>query len=257
MSKPTAAARVIARLVQVSVIDVRPDLSSIVWGRNDMPLHILVVEDDVVNRRYLAELLGAQGHQCRLTGALGEAQLALSEHSFDLCLVDQRLPDGLGASLRASAAPTRVVMMSGDPAPDGQDWLLKPIAAEALAQLVDGHVANDAKPDAYESGSTADLDDELARRSLGAGIQAVAGLRRLLRAELRRELPELQGELQAGQRAAVLARLHRWKASGALCGAARLTQACRALENDLRLVIDTDASQHQLEQAVARLLALP
>ncbi len=224
-----------------------------------MPLHILVVEDDVVNRRYLAELLGAQGHQCRLTGALGEAQLALSEHSFDLCLVDQRLPDGLGASLRASAAPTRVVMMSGDPAPDGQDWLLKPIAAEALAQLIDGHVVNtvaEHAPWLDAQTSTSDLDDELARRSLGAGIQAVAGLRRLLRAELKRELPELQGELQAGQSAAVLARLHRWKASSALCGAARLGQACRALENDMRMGIDVDASQHHLEQAVARLIAM-
>ncbi len=221
-----------------------------------MPLHILVVEDDVVNRHYLAELLGAQGHQCRLTGGLGEARRALSEHSFDLCLVDQRLPDGLGASLRAAAAPTRVVMMSGDPAPDSHDWLLKPIATEALAQLVDGHAVREGTPDAYAPVSTADLDDELARRSLGAGIQAIAGLRRLLRAELRRELPELQAELQSGQGAAVLARLHRWKASGALCGAARLAQACRALENDLRLSLATDASQYQLEQAVGRLLAL-
>lgn len=230
-----------------------------------MPLRILVVEDDVVNRRYLADLLAAQGHQCQLTGGLGEAQQALSEHRFDLCLVDQRLPDGLGASLRMTAAPARVVMMSGDPAADGQDWLLKPIAADALTQLIDGHaifapahafaVAEDPPAD-YHDSSTSDLDDELARRALGAGFSAVAGLRRLLRIELRRELPELQAELQAGHRAQVHARLHRWKASGALCGAARLTQACRALENDLRLGVDLDASQHCLEQAVARLLSL-
>lgn len=218
-----------------------------------MTMHILIVEDDVVNRRYLGELLMAWGHQFCLAGSLREARLAVQRHDFDLCLVDQRLPDGLGESLR-SQVHSRLVMMSGDPPPDGADWLLKPIAAEALQRLLSG--TPPAGPEACADANALDLDDAAAARTLGAGSAALAGLRRLLRNELARETPLLRAELAGAEHTAAVARLHRWRAASALCGAERLKQTCAALERALRTGADASDARTALDAAVASLLPL-
>jgi CheY-like chemotaxis protein len=225
-----------------------------------MAWHILIVEDDVVNRRYLGELLLAQGHQCCLSGSLREARQALQAHDFDLCLVDQQLPDGQGESLRELAS-CRLIMMSGDPPAQAAGWLCKPIAAETLAQLLGG--APSAAPVAElnaglapDLGVVADLDDTAAMRSLGAGGPVLAGLRRLLRTELTREAPLLRQDLADARHTAVTARLHRWKAAAALCGAERLSRSCLALEQALRNGTDASDAGDELNDAVGRLLRL-
>ena len=210
-----------------------------------MSLQILIVEDDVVNRCFLTELLGGQGHQCHPIGSVNEARRLLAEGRFDLCLADIQLPDGRGDSLRDCVGPQRLLLMSGDPPPVGAtDWLQKPIDLAQLARwlslpgsLVSGN-GRGVKPD----GQAILLDDAAAARALGAGLPSLPGLRRLLASELERELPRLAEALTAGQTAPLAAGLHRLQAACALCGASDLQrrggELLGALQNpDLRHVL--------------------
>jgi DNA-binding response OmpR family regulator len=60
---------------------------------------ILVVEDDVPTRTFLAGNLTADGYDMLVAGSLGDALRALDYHRVDLVVVDVGLPDGSGLEL--------------------------------------------------------------------------------------------------------------------------------------------------------------
>jgi DNA-binding response OmpR family regulator len=70
---------------------------------------ILVVEDDVPTRTFLADNLTADGYDMLVAGSLGDALRALEYHHVDLVVVDVGLPDGSGLEL------VRKVRESGGP----------------------------------------------------------------------------------------------------------------------------------------------
>ena len=111
-----------------------------------MPLHILVVEDNTMLARNLADALDAAGHSADFAanGVLG-LQLAL-EHHYDLLILDLGLPgiDGLQVCSRLRAqAPRRVpvlMLTARDTLSDklvgfdsgADDYLVKPFEMEEL-----------------------------------------------------------------------------------------------------------------------------
>ena len=64
------------------------------------PLHILVVEDNLVNQRVTVGVLEKAGHRARVAANGKEALAALAQQSFDLVLMDVQMPemDGLEAT---------------------------------------------------------------------------------------------------------------------------------------------------------------
>jgi DNA-binding response OmpR family regulator len=60
---------------------------------------ILVVEDDVPTRTFLADNLTADGYDMLVAESLGDALRVLEYHRVDLVLVDVALPDGSGLEL--------------------------------------------------------------------------------------------------------------------------------------------------------------
>jgi DNA-binding response OmpR family regulator len=70
---------------------------------------ILVVEDDVPTRTFLADNLTADGYDMLLAGSLEDALRTLEYHRVDLVVVDVGLPDGSGLEL------VRKVRESGGP----------------------------------------------------------------------------------------------------------------------------------------------
>ena len=81
---------------QVSVqLSARPALQE-----NLRPLHVLVVEDNLVNQRLAARLLEKQGHRVSLAEDGSKALQALDGETFDLILMDMQMPlmDGLQAT---------------------------------------------------------------------------------------------------------------------------------------------------------------
>lgn len=89
-------------------------------------LAILVVEDEAVNRTLLRAVLGRHPvlGQARLVEAptLAAAREATGTETFDLCILDVRLPDGdglvLANELRDAGAATPVIVLSANVSDD-------------------------------------------------------------------------------------------------------------------------------------------
>lgn len=122
--------------------------------RHSVPLDILVVDDDQATRLSLAYALTDAGHQ--VTEARdGEEAIALaSERTFDVAMLDVRLPkvDGLTIfrRLRLRAPTTAVILMTAFATiPDAvatlregaYDYVTKPFDPEELTLRVIGHIA--------------------------------------------------------------------------------------------------------------------
>src|SRR5271166_1248145 len=64
---------------------------------------ILVVDDEPNMRRILASNLRQDKHQIWEAGGVEEAQRSLSANDFDVVVTDQKMPDGEGLTILASA----------------------------------------------------------------------------------------------------------------------------------------------------------
>lgn len=75
-------------------------------------LDLLLIEDDLDLALSVSAVLKQQGHHIELAQTLQEAQTALQDHSFEVALLDLRLPDGSGLDLieRLRAAGSAVLM---------------------------------------------------------------------------------------------------------------------------------------------------
>lgn len=112
-------------------------------------MKILLVEDDVDTRSYIAAGLQARGHAVDETGDGSEGMSRASTHCYDVIILDRMLPvlDGMSVlrNLRDSGAHTRVLMLTAlgdvDARIEGMeagadDYLGKPFALmELIARL--------------------------------------------------------------------------------------------------------------------------
>jgi DNA-binding NtrC family response regulator len=76
--------------------------------------HVLLVDDEDSFREITSEELGHLGHDVETAGTLADARRALGRRSFDVVLLDLRLPDGNGLDLLAEiheSKPTTPVVV--------------------------------------------------------------------------------------------------------------------------------------------------
>lgn len=77
---------------------------------------ILIIEDDLTFSQLLEGFLGRHGHTATAVHDVKKSLKLLAETSFDLLLVDYRLPDGTGldvlTQLRESGSPVPVIIMT-------------------------------------------------------------------------------------------------------------------------------------------------
>ncbi len=64
-----------------------------------MPGRILIVEDETVLREGLLQLFSEEGYETRAAATLGSARRELRQNSYDLLILDLKLPDGSGLDL--------------------------------------------------------------------------------------------------------------------------------------------------------------
>lgn len=110
---------------------------------------ILIVDDSADTRTWLAELLTIEGYQVTQAAAGAEALEQISTHSFDLAVIDLRLPDLDGAevmrAVHRQSPSTQLIMLTGAPSvesaieavrSDAHEYLLKPSSPEEIVAAV-------------------------------------------------------------------------------------------------------------------------
>ncbi len=106
--------------------------------------HILVVEDDLHLRELISEYLQAYGHRVSLAASAAGFYQQLTQHTFDLVLLDLNLPDADGLDLLAelrqqSQVPVFIVSSRIDEPSrvrglelGADDYVIKPFSAREL-----------------------------------------------------------------------------------------------------------------------------
>lgn len=112
---------------------------------------ILHVDDDPDIRLLMAGTLQEFGHRVMTAGSVSEALQLANEFTFDLCILDIRLPDGTGidlcCKLRDLQPRVPIVYYSAYVDPEvelealsrcGDAYLKKPVSAEELQATISG-----------------------------------------------------------------------------------------------------------------------
>ncbi|CAM2821272.1 sigma-54-dependent transcriptional regulator [Rariglobus hedericola] len=110
---------------------------------------ILVLDDEPLLQKILAELFGRKKYIVSIAGTLAEAEALLARDTFDLIMLDVRLPDGDGQQFleRVMGLPEKplVVMMTGHGSIESAvgcmragafDYLIKPFAPSQIDILL-------------------------------------------------------------------------------------------------------------------------
>lgn len=129
----------------------------------------LVVDDETDIRELVVLTLERMNIQADSAASVEEAKELLSKRSYDLCLTDMRLPDGLGLdlvehiSVNFSGLPVAVITAYGSAEnavsalkAGAFDYLTKPISLKQLRPLVESALKL-SRSDAKETQNTADL----------------------------------------------------------------------------------------------------
>ncbi|GAA6200273.1 ATP-binding protein [Aquicoccus sp. SU-CL01552] len=213
-------------------------------GEAGRPKHVLLVEDNEINRVLAREMLTAAGH--RVTEAPnGRVAVDLAEQQhFDVILMDISMPvlDGRGATreIRAGTGPSAqspiIAVTANAMAEEKQaflsdgmtDILTKPLTREGLLKAV----SDQAAPAPAETEAVADLVDRATldemRDTLGAEAQT-ALLGRFV-TEVDRTLSELS-DADPQDLTETAAQAHKTAGSAGVMGAAKLRAALVAVEN--------------------------
>ena len=98
-----------------------------------LPSHALIVDDEPDIRELLELTLGRMNIETQAAADLGEARELLTQHKFDLCLTDMKLPDGNGVELvehiqtNYPKTPVAVITAHGN-----MEWAIKALKAGAF-----------------------------------------------------------------------------------------------------------------------------
>lgn len=115
---------------------------------------ILYVEDETDTREMIDIYLSAQGYKVETASDTAEAIQKAAEQSFDIFMLDLRLPDGLGADLavelRKMQPSVPIVYYTASIFPEerletmarcGEAYLLKPDSFEDIEETIENLVA--------------------------------------------------------------------------------------------------------------------
>jgi CheY-like chemotaxis protein len=239
-------------------------------------LRILLAEDGLVNQRVALSMLERRGHTVVVANNGREALAALEREPFDLVLMDVQMPemDGLEAAAvirqreRQSGGHIPIVATTADAMQGDRqrcldagmdDYLSKPIHADALYAMIDAHPAvPPAPPSAAPPPAAADtiVDWEAALARVQGRADHLRQLIGLFEKECARLLPEIRRAIVVGDVAALRRAAHTVKGSAACFAARPATDAAQCLE---RMARDGDLAHAEpacaaLEAELHRLL---
>ena len=125
-------------------------------------LHVLVAEDNAINRKLIEHMLEALGHHCDFAEDGEQAVARAGAKDYDAILMDVQMPvlDGISAAKRIRALPGKAALthiiavtanaMSGDKekylAAGMDSYVSKPISMTDLARALEAVPAAPAEP---------------------------------------------------------------------------------------------------------------
>ncbi|MFN2475383.1 MAG: response regulator [Chthoniobacterales bacterium] len=226
-------------------------------------LHILLAEDNVINRAVAAGILGRQGHTVVHASNGLEAVDAFTAQKFDIVLMDIQMPelDGFEATARireiesATGQHTPIVAMTahamaGDRerclAAGMDDYLSKPIAAKDLNRVLGAIESSGDAPTPAPDGASVHSHARL-RDICGGDDELVAELIALFRSDT----PHLLGVLRSAtaQRDApgLAVGAHKLLSSLGAFGATHASEMVRQLEQQ-GVLADLDGAEEQVRK---------
>jgi PAS domain S-box-containing protein len=216
-------------------------------NEKDRPLHVLVAEDNAVNRLVVSAILQKHGHTLVTVENGLEAVAAVQEGSFDVVLMDVQMPemDGLEAtaaireSERGTGRHLPIVAltahaMKGDREvciAAGMDaYLGKPVRPAELLDAIDQLMRGVAQPilPGVQIGFAFDHADVLAR--VEGDLDVLAELADLFRGESTRMLGEIRRSVDVSDAVALRVVAHTLKGSASNLGGRAVAEIALALE---------------------------
>ncbi len=233
-------------------------------------LDILIVDDNPINRSFLRQVLERErAHPLEADG--GKAALEFCEQQrFDLILLDIRMPDigGIEVSrhLRDQPGPNRetpIIILTADmstarmqeemPEDLIQGWLLKPVSSSVLLNYIDNLLQpNEPAPIIHSEDSPVQL--ETAARMVNHDWSITARLLGMLRDQLPLRMQELERLDNAGDIQAVKDLVHGLHGSAHYCGAIRLQQRARDVEQCIEQGQAYNEPLRELQQEALRVI---
>jgi PAS domain S-box-containing protein len=240
-----------------------------------LPLRILVAEDNAVNQRVVLRLLERLGYRADIAANGIEVLDALERQPYDLVLMDVQMPemDGIEAARRVfqrfdrHEAP-RLVAMTANAMPGDRElalsvgmegYLTKPIDVATLRQALLGLGV---RPMASSPSTLESLDvgrlDELSAMDEGNSTNMVRDLIDMFLSDAPEQIRNLWNALRRRDAAAFQATVHRFLSSIENIGARRMAALCFDLERagHGEVVPEVQPLLTQLTQELERVRAL-
>ena len=209
---------------------------------------VLIADDDPISLRFLAAAVGQLGGDAVAVADGAAALAAAQRQSFDLLLLDRRMPGLGGIELlgalrgRGNVAPAIATSAEIDAAITAQlhragfvDIIEKPATLATLERVLGPylHLSASAQAAATAEAATPLLDDGAALSAIGGDASALCALRGLLAQELTEVLTQAASADPCTHSAVWRERLHRLRASCGFCGAGALAEAAMRLDRGL------------------------
>jgi PAS domain S-box-containing protein len=217
-------------------------------------LHLLVVEDNMLNRQVAAELLAGEGAEVSLAegGLEGVEKVRCGQPPFDAVLMDIQMPDidGLEATRRirqlAGGLDLPIIAMTANAAKTDREACLaagmndhvgKPIDLQQLvATLLQWTGRGVALAPAQQEGGVAGLveDERSILARFGGNLDLLRRMLHNFQPELSRQLERLLDLAERGELQGVLLVLHTLKGSAGTMGASAFAARVAVLERQLK-----------------------
>jgi signal transduction histidine kinase/DNA-binding response OmpR family regulator len=245
-------------------LPLRPPADAAAAGEADAPhqgevaqaLHVLVADDNHINRSLVATLLQAAGHTADLVTNGREAVEAVLHTRYDVVLMDAQMPimDGVQATrrIRALSAPAGrvpIVALTADAVAGAEDryreagmdaYLSKPLSPDMLMATLDAIARGERLP--QPAGPAVDRTAISGLRGFLGGPEFSAFIAESVR-DLALRIDELGMRIAAGELDLAAREAHDLVAVAGNCGACAVSALARAVEHAARR---GDASEAEL-----------